>query len=108
MQLEKGLSWTADHRANTIDFSESLMRIGISARTEIRVVLPNYLDGLSRSATASGFSDVALGMKQQLGPLPGAVDLSVIAAVSLPTGANRISSHGFHRSVYQASMVQRV
>lgn len=34
--------------------------------------------------TASGFGDIALGMKQQRGPLRGGFDLSVIAALSLP------------------------
>jgi len=34
-------------------------------------------------------------MKQQLGPLPGGFDLSVIIAISLPTGASRVSSHGY-------------
>jgi hypothetical protein len=95
LQLENGITWTSDHGANTIDLSETLMRFGVSARTEIRIVVPNYLGGLSSPDIASGFGDIALGMKQQLGPLPGGFDLSVIAALSLPTGADRVSSHGF-------------
>jgi hypothetical protein len=95
LQLENGITWTSDHGANTIDLSETLVRVGVSTRTEIRVVVPNYFGGLSIRDTASGFGDIALGMKQQLGPLPGGFDLSVIAALSLPTGADRISSHGF-------------
>src|SRR5579872_5171405 len=84
LQLENGITWTSDHRANTIDLSETLMRFGVSTRTEIRIVVPNYLGGLSGPDTASGFGDIALGMKQQLGPVPGGFDLSVIAALSLP------------------------
>jgi hypothetical protein len=95
LQLENGITWTSGHGANTIDLSETLMRFGVSARSEIRVVAPNYLGGLSSPGTASGFGDIALGVKQQLGPLPGGFDLSVIAALSLPTGADRVSSHGF-------------
>jgi outer membrane putative beta-barrel porin/alpha-amylase len=95
LQLENGITWTSVHRANTIDLSETLMRFGVSTRTEIRIVVPNYLGGLSGPDTASGFGDIALGMKQQLGPFPGGFDLSVIAALSLPTGADRVSSHGF-------------
>jgi hypothetical protein len=34
-------------------------------------------------------------MKEQLGPLPGGFAISVILAVSLPIGTNRISSHGY-------------
>jgi hypothetical protein len=37
----------------------------------------------------------SIGAKQQLGPLRGHFDLSVIVALSLPAGAARVSSHGF-------------
>lgn len=95
LQFENGLTWTSDHGQTTLDLSETLVRFGVSDRTELRIVVPNYLDGLTGPTTASGFGDVAVGVKQQLGPLPAGFDLSVIAAVSLPTGADRISSHGF-------------
>ena len=45
-------------------------------------------------AGTSGFGDAAAGIKQQLGPLRG-FDLSLIAFVSLPTGAAAVSSHGY-------------
>lgn len=70
------------------------MRLGLSTRTEFRFVIPNYLGGVT-GTNPVGFGDVALGMKQQIGPLPGDVDLSVILAVSLPTGARQVSSHGY-------------
>ena len=95
LQVENGMTWTSDHGTHTFDLSETLMRFGISTRTEIRIVVPNYLGGLSGPDLASGFGDIALGVKQQLGPLPGGLDLSVIIALSLPTGATRVSSHGF-------------
>jgi hypothetical protein len=95
LQFENGLTWTNDHGQQTLDFSETLMRLGISDRTELRIVVPNFLDGLTSPISASGFGDIALGMKQQLGPIAGDIDLSVIVALSLPTGAARISSHGF-------------
>jgi hypothetical protein len=43
LQIENGATWTADHGSQTFDLSESLMRFGISTRTEIRFVVPNYL-----------------------------------------------------------------
>lgn len=95
LQFENGLTWTNDHGQQTVDFSETLIRLGILDRTELRIVVSNYMDGLTGPMSASGFGDIALGMKQQLGPLPGDIDLSVIVALSLPTGAARISSHGF-------------
>jgi Putative MetA-pathway of phenol degradation len=78
-----------------LDLSETLVRFGISDRTELRFVAPNYFEALTGQNSDSGFGDFALGIKQQLGPLPGDVDLAVIVASSLPTGATRISSHGY-------------
>jgi Putative MetA-pathway of phenol degradation len=95
LQIENGLSWTTNHTNEVIDFSETLMRFGISSRTELRIVVPNYIGGLTGPAAASGFGDIAFGIKQQLGPLSAGFDLSVIVALSLPTGADPVSSHGF-------------
>lgn len=94
LQIENGATWTSDHGSKTYDLSESLIRIGLSTRTEFRFVVPNYLGGIT-GQDATGFGDIAVGMKQQIGPLPGGVDLSVIVAWSLPTGARQVSSHGY-------------
>jgi outer membrane putative beta-barrel porin/alpha-amylase len=93
VQFENGIAWTKDHGDQVVDLSETLVRVGLLNRTEIRLVVPNYVADLTRPP--AGFSDIAIGMKQQLGPLPGHFDLSVIVAMSLPTGAARVSSHGF-------------
>jgi|SRR5579872_269885 len=95
LQLENGLTWTTDHGTQYLDASETLIRIGLLARTEFRIVAPNLLSVVSGSPAPSGFGDIALGLKQQLGPLPGNVDLSVIAAVSLPSGSAQVTSHSF-------------
>ena len=94
LQLENGVTWTTDQGNQSVDYSETLVRFGVSTRTELRLVIPNYLKDVTGS-NASGFDDIAVGVKQQLGPLWGHFDLAVIAALSLPTGADRISSHGF-------------
>ncbi len=95
LQIENGATWTtAAAGSQSFDLSESLIRLGVSTRTEIRVVVPNYLGGIT-GPDATGFGDIALGMKHQLGPLPGDFDLAVIVAVSLPTGASGVSSHGY-------------
>ncbi len=93
LQFENGFTWTSDHGTRTLDASETLIRLGVSDRFELRVAAPNYLESLAGSF--SGFGDLSLGFKQQIGPLPGDVELSVIVAVSLPSGAAHISSHGF-------------
>jgi hypothetical protein len=80
LQIEKRGHLNTDHGFQTFDLSESLVRLGVSS-SEIRLVVPNYLGGFTGS-DATGFGDFALGMKQQLGPLPGGFDLSVIVALS--------------------------
>ena len=95
LQVENGLTWTDYRRYTTVDLSETLMRFGISDRTELRIVIPNYLESLTGPVSASGFFDVAPGMKHQFRPLSGEFDLSVIVALSIPAGADRISSHGY-------------
>lgn len=95
LQFENGITWAADHGDQPVDFTETLVRIGISTRTELRVVLPNYSTDIWGSSVAIGSSDMAIGAKQQIGPLWRGFDLAVIAAVSLPTGTARLSSHGF-------------
>ena len=95
LQFENGFTWTTDHSRQSFDLSETLIRLGVASRTELRIVTPNYIGALSSGRLAAGFGDIALGFKQQLGPLPQDFELSVIVAVSLPTGASRISSHGF-------------
>ena len=46
----------------------------------------------------SGFGDLTIGMKQQLGPTPGGFDVSLVISLSLPTGASAISSDGYDPS----------
>jgi hypothetical protein len=95
LQFENGTPLNIDHGTQDFDASETLLRCGVFSRTEVRIIVPNYLGGISPANSTLGFGDMALGIKQQLGPLPGGFDLSVIAAVSLSTGASRVSSHGF-------------
>jgi len=92
-QAENGLTWTDDHGKRTLDASESLLRLGVRNRTELRLTVPNYSLGIIGSTL--GFADLSFGAKQQIGPLWDGLDLSVIVALSLPTGATRVSSHGF-------------
>lgn len=62
LQFENGITWTTDHGAQSVDFSETLVRFGISTRMEIRLVIPNYLKDVTGSK-ASGFDDIAVGVK---------------------------------------------
>ena len=66
-----------------------LNRFGVAGNTELRLSVPDYYHD-----AISGFGDLAIGIKQQLGPAAG-FDVSIIAFLSLPTGAGVISSHGY-------------
>jgi hypothetical protein len=72
-----------------------LLRFGVASTTELRVTTPDYFFG----GIKSGFGDLAIGVKQQLGPTPGGFDVSLVVSLSLPTGASAISSHGYDPSL---------
>ncbi len=95
VQSESGLTWTGDHGTSTIGLPETLFRVGLWERTEVRFEAPDYLYRVDGQHTPTGFGDTSIGLKQQIGPLPGGVDLAVIVAFSIPTGADSVSSHGF-------------
>ena len=43
LQFENGITWTTDRGNQSVDFAETLVRFGLSTRTELRLVIPNYL-----------------------------------------------------------------
>jgi hypothetical protein len=94
-QVENGLLVTNTEGTSVVDFPESNFRYGLLAKTELRLTAPDYFYNLpSGTSTTSGFGDLALGVKQQIGPF-GGFDLSAIFFVSLPSGASGVSSHGY-------------
>jgi len=95
LQAENGFLVTNLRRQNIADGSETLVRVGILARTAFRFTAPDYYYNLSGSGIGTGFGDLALGVKEQLGPLPGKFDASVTAFVSFPTGASGVSRGGY-------------
>jgi hypothetical protein len=100
LQFENGFQGTANGGQHTFDFPETQVRLGIASKTELRLGVPNYLhNDDTASGFANGFGDMSLGFKQQLGPTLGGFDVSLIPSVSLPTGANAISSHGYDPTV---------
>ena len=93
LQIENGLLITSNDGQHILDLPESSLRYGLFNKTELRLAVPNYFQDLGTGA-ASGFGDIAIGAKHQLGPMRG-LDLSVIFFLSLPGGAHDISSHGY-------------
>jgi hypothetical protein len=94
VQVENGLTWTVQDHQHTVSGTETLLRVGIGQRIELRVEVPDYLLNLSAGRHPDGFNDLSLGLKQQLGPVPGNIQLSIIAATSFPSGTGGISTHG--------------
>lgn len=95
LQAENGFAETSIPEQRTFDGPETLLRFGVASKTEVRLVAPNYF---GQVGAASGFGDVAIGMKRQLGPAAG-FDVSLIFSLSMPSGAEAFSSHGYDPSV---------
>jgi hypothetical protein len=95
MNIENGFAWTRDHGRALLDVSESLIRLGLGKRTELRLGVPSFFHDVGGPESPSGFGDSSLGVKEQIGPLPGEIELAVIVAVTFPTGSNALSTHGF-------------
>jgi hypothetical protein len=99
-QAESGFLITNDQGQRTFDGPETSLRFGVASNTELRLSAPDYYhDALSATGVGSGFGDLTIGMKQQLGPAPGGFDVSVIVFLSIPTGAEAVSSHGYDPGV---------
>lgn len=100
LQFENGVQEIGSAGQRTFDLPETAVRFGISGKTELRLAVPDYfLNNAGALGFANGFGDLSLGLKQQLGPTIGGFDVSLIASVSLPTGAKLISSHGYDPAV---------
>jgi hypothetical protein len=102
IQFENGFQDAGTQGTRTIDGPETLIRIGLQAKTELRLYVPDYYDNQAPGnpvSPVSGFGDFAIGVKQQIGPLPGKFDVSVVAYLGMPTGAQAISSHGYDPAV---------
>jgi hypothetical protein len=91
VQSENGVQVTTSSGQRTFDGPESLVAYGLTEATELRITAPDY----NFSGMNSGFGDLALGIKQQIGHSQSGFDASLIVFVSFPTGANALSSHGF-------------
>ncbi|HXW54588.1 MAG TPA: transporter [Candidatus Cybelea sp.] len=95
LQFENGVARTITEGDSMFDFPETLVRFGVASKTELRVAAPDYLDAFGSASPVSGFGDVLVGVKQQLGPTPGGFDVSAILSLSLPSGSKGISSGGY-------------
>ena len=99
LQIENVFTETGNQGQSSFDFPETLARFGFASKTELRFVAPNYFQNFNAgSGFASGWGDLSLGVKQQLFATQGGFDASLIVSLSFPTGAEKISSHGYDPS----------
>lgn len=94
LQVENGLAWTRDELSRALDLTESLLRLGVSDSTEVRVGIPTYFNSIGHRPLESGFGDFLIGAKQRIASVAG-FDLAIVPALSFPTGSKTRSSHGF-------------
>src|ERR1017187_1121829 len=78
VQAENEFSSTVTLGQRTFDGPETLLRFGVASKTELRLTTPDYFGRLGMS---SGFGDLTVGMKQQLGPTAGGCDVSLVLSI---------------------------
>jgi hypothetical protein len=92
-QSENGANFRSQDGGQFIDGTNTRWRLGIAPCLELLLDLPTYFATV-RGPGSSGFTDVAPAIKWQVSPIPGKIDLSLVAGVALPTGAVNIAGPG--------------
>ena len=93
LQMENGVDWTVRQGSDVLSGSETRLRLGIAQCTELLADVPTYFYSLNGRAS-SGFSDFVVSVKREL-PIPFGFELSATGGLGFPTGARKISSHGY-------------
>ena len=100
IQLEAGatlerFSSSGNAEIDRATFGEALIRWWVLKRLELRFESPNYNRISSGSTTTTGFDDIRIGVKYQIGPFgeAGDFDLGVIGKFSIPTGDDDIGNN---------------
>jgi Putative MetA-pathway of phenol degradation len=93
LQAENGVDWVVQHGSNSLDATNTRLRVGVAHCTEFLIDVPSYLGSLNGSES-SGFSDAVVSFKRQL-PVPFGFDLSATGGLGFPTGNSKISGPGY-------------
>ncbi len=93
IQAENGLVLRKEYRGGSFNVPQTLIRLGVLPRTELRLTVPNYFLIRGGQNDVSGVNDMTIGMKAQLGPLPGKIDLAVIPGFAVPTGSASLTTN---------------
>lgn len=99
-QFESGFSYERAEHVGAVTVPSSLARIGLTGRSELRIGTDGYFSEGRGGARVNGIADIELGVKLRLFNQDKAgVDIAVIPIVSLPTGADAVSSGGVDPTV---------
>ena len=93
LQAENGVDWTVRQGSNVVSGTTTRLRLGVAQCTEVLADVPTYFYSLNGRAS-SGFSDFVVSIKREL-PVPFGFHLSATGGLGFPTGASKISSHGY-------------
>ena len=93
LQVENGVDETRRQGSNVVSGTETRLRLGVAQCTEVLADVPTYFYSLNGRAS-SGFSDLVVSVKREL-PVPLGFHLSATGGLGFPTGASRVSTHGY-------------
>jgi hypothetical protein len=93
LQAENGVNLSGQGSARSLDGTNTRLRLGVAACTEVLLDVPTYFHALGGTAPA-GFSDVSPAVKRQLEGLPRGVTAAAVAGVGVPTGDRPFGGHG--------------
>lgn len=92
-QSENGINFSGRNGATVFDGTNSRLRLGVAHCLEVLIDVPDYFAVLSGEEN-SGATDVTPAIKWQVSPVPGKLDLSIVAGAALPTGTPRVAGRG--------------
>lgn len=93
LQSENGINLSGRDGATLLDATNTRLRLGVAHCLEVLVDVPTYFAVLGGEAN-SGWTNVTPAIKWQISPLPGKIDLSVVAGAGLPSGTRSIAGSG--------------
>jgi hypothetical protein len=93
VQAENGFALREEYSGSSLNTPQTLIRLGVLPRIELRLTVPNYYLIRNNGATTSGVDDMSVGFKAQLGPLPGRIQLAIIPGFTVPTGSKDLTTH---------------
>ena len=92
VQIETGFTYHSSRTAFALGLPETLFRISMGTKSELRIGLPDYNWQSSNGVRTTGLSDLYLGMKLQIGPFANGDDFALIQAINLPSKVAPFSS----------------